>query len=145
MTAQRSKARPLGLRLAEPSFGYLSEQDRLAQLSIPVPECQFGPLEAGDVENEQIDIAGQQFVALPLRPEIAAHGTHVEKRQLVGLTGRTIQGKGESKRRPHGYGILTGNNTVRFEKQIASTAQEIPCANWRVAAESRRIALAAAV
>ena len=28
MTAQRSKARPLGLRLAEPSFGYLSEQDR---------------------------------------------------------------------------------------------------------------------
>ena len=32
---------------------------------------------------------------------------------------------------------------VRFEKQIASTAQDIPCANWRMAAN--RIALAAAV
>lgn len=34
---------------------------------------------------------------------------------------------------------------VRFEKQIASTAQEIPCASWRVAAESRQIAQQAAV
>jgi GNAT superfamily N-acetyltransferase len=32
---------------------------------------------------------------------------------------------------------------VRFEKQIASTAQEIPCASWRLAAE--RTALQAAV
>ena len=29
---------------------------------------------------------------------------------------------------------------VRFEKQIASTAQDNPCASWRMAAESRRIA-----
>jgi len=34
---------------------------------------------------------------------------------------------------------------VRFEKQIASAARDIPCANWRLAAASRQITPQAAV
>src|SRR5205807_1036586 len=54
----------------------------------PVQNLPLGiDLEPRDIEDEQVNVAGEDLLALPLRAKIAGYRTDVKERQLVRLAG----------------------------------------------------------